>query len=98
MVQEKVHSGGLTDFSQENVGSEVWGTGWYILVSDPPWHLFETERSDNSALCFTVCIRYTYLVQVFVYQEADQVACLELTTYSSHKVRSQPFSRAPSPC
>lgn len=44
------------------------GQSWYILVSDPPWHLSGTGRSDNSALRFSVSIRYTYLARVFVYQ------------------------------
>lgn len=70
--------------------------GWdIVLVSDLFQHLFGTGSSDNSSLRFVVCIRYTYLVQLFVYQEAGQVTCLQLTTCKLlSQVKFQPFSGA----
>lgn len=70
--------------------------GWdIVLVSDPFQHLFGTGSSDNLSLRFVVCIRYTYLVQVFVYQEAGQLTCLQLTIGKLlSQVRFQPFSGA----
>lgn len=65
---ENIRESGLGEGSQWwGIPRRTWevtfgGQGWRILVSDPPWHLFGPGRSDNSAVCLSVRIRYAYPV------------------------------------
>lgn len=65
LVRERVHSGGVSS-PRRNWEVRFGRQGWdIVLVSDLSQHLFGTGSSDNPSLRVVVCIRYTYLVQVF---------------------------------